>query len=109
MSQNKYSLICFTFKGTQNQLHFLLLFIIHLISFFLFLRLVSMEYACLLETGSKGWASGSDCILRDIASSRSHDHREKICKATHADVHYVNDSVHLLANEIDPPSIGFTK
>ena len=37
VSEKKYSLICSTFKGTLNQLHFILLFIFHLISFFCFL------------------------------------------------------------------------
>ena len=36
VSEKKYSLICFTFTGTLNQLHFILLFIFHLISFFSF-------------------------------------------------------------------------
>ena len=36
VSENKYSLICSTFTGTLNQLHCILLFIFHLISFFSF-------------------------------------------------------------------------
>ena len=48
VSENKYSLICSTFTGTLNQLHFILF--IHLSSqfFFQFLHVVLMEYACLL-------------------------------------------------------------
>ena len=47
VSENKYSLICSTFTGTLNQLHFILLFIFHFI--FQFLHVVLMEYACLLD------------------------------------------------------------
>ena len=48
VSENKYSLICSTFTGTLNQLHFILF--IHLSSHFIFqfLHVVLMEYACLL-------------------------------------------------------------
>ena len=48
MSENKYSLICSSFTGTLNQLHFILF--IHLSSHFIFqfLHVVSREYACLL-------------------------------------------------------------
>ena len=40
MSENKYSLICFTFTDTLNQLHFILVFIFHIISFFSFSHLI---------------------------------------------------------------------
>ena len=40
VSENKYSLICFTFTGTLNQLHFILVFIFHIISFFSFSHLI---------------------------------------------------------------------
>ena len=48
LSENMYSLNCFTYAGTLNQLHFILLFVFHLISFFSFFISFLMEYACLL-------------------------------------------------------------
>ena len=64
----KYSLICFTFTGTLNQLHFIL-FIHHSSNFiFQFLHLVSIEYACLLGRvmGTVGITQGFGHWLRSI-------------------------------------------
>ena len=73
VSENKYSLIGFTFTGTLNQLHFMILFIFHLISFFSFFISFKMEYACLLVRfccGSKHWRSNSNrvCTFYDQRS-----------------------------------------
>ena len=74
MSENKYSLICFTFTGTLNQLHFMLF--IHLSSHFIFqfLHVVSMEYACLLDQRQTRGAM----ILLQLATHRLN---RRICAA----------------------------
>ena len=58
MSENKYSLICSTFTGTLNKLHFILF--IHLSSHFIFqfLHVVFMEYACLLASERQIFVAG---------------------------------------------------
>ena len=69
VSENKFSLICLTFTGTLNQLHFTLLFMftsfrtISYFSFFISLFLWSM-LACLLVGVISNWKSGTLNIYR---------------------------------------------
>ena len=73
MSENKYSLICSTFTGTLNQLHFILF--IHLSSHFIFqfLHVVLMEYACLLAI--RKIKKDEENIIRErIADALLNDH-----------------------------------
>ena len=68
VSENKFSLICLTFTGTLNQLHFTLLFMFtsfRTISYFsVFHLIVFMEHACLLVGVISNWKSGTLNIYR---------------------------------------------
>ena len=68
VSENKFSLICLTFTGTLNQLHFTLLFMFtsfRTISYFsVFHLVVFMEHACLLVGVISNWKSGTLNIYR---------------------------------------------